>query len=107
MKVLHLSGATSWRGGEQQLLYLHDSLKSQNIEQIILCPFNSELYNRMINKEEEKIIGYNKSISIDLNFALKLKKYAGNIKLILFMFTMRMPILMRFCLPFYMVIKHQ
>jgi len=74
VNILHLSGANSWRGGEQQLLYLHDALKKQNVTQIVVCPLNSELYNRLKNRNKEQLIGYKKSSSLNLSFALRLKK---------------------------------
>lgn len=41
MKILHVSTALSWRGGEQQLTYLIESLRSMNIDQEVLCPIGS------------------------------------------------------------------
>ena len=43
MQVLHISGAVSWRGGEQQLVNLHDALKKKAVQQAIFCPKNSAL----------------------------------------------------------------
>jgi glycosyltransferase involved in cell wall biosynthesis len=43
--ILHVSTATSWRGGEQQLAYLFRELKTKGIEQTILCPEGSALAN--------------------------------------------------------------
>ena len=38
-KVLHVSSALSWRGGEQQIVNLIDGLTiiNENIEQMIIC----------------------------------------------------------------------
>jgi L-malate glycosyltransferase len=44
MNVLHLSTATSWRGGEQQIAYLAGELKANNIQQTVCCPANSPLH---------------------------------------------------------------
>ena len=37
MKVLHVSGARSWGGNEQQLMYLIDELDKLGIEQVLFC----------------------------------------------------------------------
>ena len=38
MKVLHITSPKTWRGGEQQLIYLAEELKVLGIEQVIMCP---------------------------------------------------------------------
>lgn len=43
MKVLHLSTAMSWRGGEQQLVYLYEGLAKNGFEQLIIAPAGSAL----------------------------------------------------------------
>ena len=43
MKVLHLSSALSWRGGEQQIAYLIEELKEKDITNIIFCPEHTPL----------------------------------------------------------------
>lgn len=43
MKVIHFSSATTWRGGEQQIVYLVEELDKAGIEQWIFCPTNSAL----------------------------------------------------------------
>lgn len=37
MKVLHISGARSWGGNEQQLMYLIDELHKLEVEQVLFC----------------------------------------------------------------------
>lgn len=37
MRVLHISGARSWGGSEQQLMYLMDELPKYGVEQKLLC----------------------------------------------------------------------
>ncbi len=44
MKVLHITSPKTWRGGEQQLIYLAEELKVLGIEQVIMCPFNSRVH---------------------------------------------------------------
>lgn len=55
MKILHVSTALSWRGGEQQLTYLIDSLKSMGTEQIVFCPVGSAIEQYC---KEKQIINY-------------------------------------------------
>ena len=43
MRVLHISSAISWRGGEQQIAYLYEELAKLGVEQWIFCPQNAEL----------------------------------------------------------------
>ncbi|MBV6646614.1 MAG: glycosyltransferase family 4 protein [Cyclobacteriaceae bacterium] len=44
MKILHLSTAESWRGGEQQLAYLVDELIGNQIDTEIACKTGSEMH---------------------------------------------------------------
>src|SRR6187402_1615180 len=44
MNLLHVSTATSWRGGEQQIAYLLEELGKKNISQIVCCPVHSPLH---------------------------------------------------------------
>ncbi|HLK28150.1 MAG TPA: glycosyltransferase family 4 protein [Puia sp.] len=64
MQVLHISGATSWRGGEQQLVNLYDALKKVGIKQTIYCPAKSALAdyctaNRLSHYTFTKTGGFN------------------------------------------------
>lgn len=43
MKILHLNSESSWRGGEQQLLFLHQGLIDTGIESVVLCNSDSAL----------------------------------------------------------------
>lgn len=43
MKVLHVSGARSWGGNEQQLMYLIDELDKLGVEQVLFCYGNTPL----------------------------------------------------------------
>ncbi|GAA4277854.1 glycosyltransferase [Aquimarina mytili] len=47
MKVLHVSGATSWGGNEQQLLYLVEELNSYGVEQFLFCYENTPLIEKI------------------------------------------------------------
>lgn len=48
MKVLHISSPKTWRGGEQQLIYLVEALMEQNVDQLVMCPFNSEVHKHCL-----------------------------------------------------------
>ena len=63
-KVLHVSSALSWRGGEQQIVNLIDGLTliNENIDQLIFCARESAI---------EKY-----SISYQINFESAKKKSA-------------------------------
>jgi len=41
--IVHVSTPRSWRGGEQQLVYLAESLRAGGVPQLVLCPPESEL----------------------------------------------------------------
>ena len=43
MKVLHISSALTWRGGEQQIAYLVQGLHKLQVEQFLFCPEGSPL----------------------------------------------------------------
>ena len=46
MKILHINTETTWRGGEQQVLYLAKGLKDRGHESVIICQPNSPLSER-------------------------------------------------------------
>jgi glycosyltransferase involved in cell wall biosynthesis len=50
MKVLHISSPKTWRGGEQQLIYLVEELMDQGLEQLVMCPFNSEVHKYCLKR---------------------------------------------------------
>jgi glycosyltransferase involved in cell wall biosynthesis len=45
-RVVHATSQRGWRGGEQQLLWLHGRLAALGVEQRIVCPKGSELARR-------------------------------------------------------------
>ena len=71
--VIHLSTAKSWRGGEQQLVYLYDELVKSGIPQLIVCRKGSELAKRCEEKQRN-YIAIPKRSSTDVFAAKKLKK---------------------------------
>lgn len=50
MKILHISSPKTWRGGEQQLLYLAEELRAIGFQQLIMCPFNSAVHQYCLKK---------------------------------------------------------
>jgi L-malate glycosyltransferase len=46
MHIIHVSTPLSWRGGEQQILYLARALKEKGVEQTIFCPEDAVLSRR-------------------------------------------------------------
>ncbi|MDP4687887.1 MAG: glycosyltransferase family 4 protein [Salibacteraceae bacterium] len=50
MRILHISSPKTWRGGEQQLLYLAEELKALGFHQVIMCPFNSAVHKYCLKK---------------------------------------------------------
>lgn len=43
IKVLHIDSEKSWRGGQQQAVYLHEGLLDRGIKSEFICQLNSEL----------------------------------------------------------------
>lgn len=48
MRVLHVDTGKSWRGGQQQVFYLHSELLKKGVESHLVCPGGSELYARAL-----------------------------------------------------------
>ena len=46
MNVVHLDSHMSWRGGEQQVLYLTQRLHAGGHHSVVICPPHSALYQR-------------------------------------------------------------
>lgn len=61
MRVLQLSTARTWRGGEQQIEYLHLGLLAENVDSILMIPRDSEMHRRY---------GADKSIRFSFRFSL-------------------------------------
>lgn len=69
MKILHLSTARTWRGGEQQLAYLMRELRGE--EQLLLCVEGSALAD-YCRENALPHLALPKKSSTDLSFARKL-----------------------------------
>lgn len=82
MNVLHVSTASSWRGGEQQVKYLLDELSATEV----VCHLWSPKGSILLDKVDKSVIShpYTKRGGLDIIGALRLKGYAikNNIDLI-------------------------
>ena len=82
MKILHVNGARSWGGNEQQLLYLVRGLNSKGIEQALFCYHKNPLLD-IFKEDEIKIfnVAYKKPYSFDFlkKFSAVVKSYAPDI----------------------------
>ncbi|MEI7596344.1 MAG: glycosyltransferase [Bacteroidota bacterium] len=77
MIVLHLSTAKTWRGGEQQMIYLAEEMQKKQIQQIVFCIEKSKVAEIC----EQKSIPYRcfkKRTSLDIFAALKLANLCKN-----------------------------
>lgn len=72
LNVLHVSSPLTWRGGEQQLYYLHTGLLTKGHNSKVFCPNEGELAAKL--SIEERVL-YNKRSGFDLFAAAKLAKY--------------------------------
>lgn len=66
-----MSSPFTWRGGEQQLFYLHHGLVEQRVNSVVFCPGNSVLYQQL---HSDRRVAYKKQSGFDIRAALKLKK---------------------------------
>jgi glycosyltransferase involved in cell wall biosynthesis len=82
MKVMHISTAKSWRGGEQQLAYLYEELQLQNIEQLIICPAESAL-SKTCAAKNYRHENLTKQWSFDFFYAAKLVAIATKFQAII------------------------
>jgi L-malate glycosyltransferase len=70
LSILHIATAISWRGGEQQVVYLAEELKRKNIRQLILCSEGSAM-EEYCARNNLPFITARKRSSFDLSFAKK------------------------------------
>ena len=79
LRVLHVSTALSWRGGEQQLAYLIDEL-SATVDAFVLCAKGSEMEQFCIKNGVDHYCS-KKGSSLDLGFALNLKRLCKKLEI--------------------------
>ena len=75
MRILHISTARSWRGGEQQIAYLIAELAQQNSQQFVVCIKDAPFYHWCL-ENNIPVKGLKKRSSLDLSFASSLKKFS-------------------------------
>jgi L-malate glycosyltransferase len=74
--IIHVSGATSWRGGEQQALYLAGELERAGIPQELACPEGSPLATRFALLTGRSPVTFRGRSSMNLFAAAKLARLA-------------------------------
>jgi len=72
LNILHISSPLSWRGGEQQLFYLHKGLLLKGHVSKVFCPNEGILASRL--EIDERVL-YNKRSGFDVLAGSKLAKY--------------------------------
>ncbi|MAY82666.1 MAG: glycosyl transferase [Flavobacteriales bacterium] len=82
LRILHISTAKSWRGGEQQLAYLLEELQTE-CQNFVFCSEGSEMQAHC-EKKAYPHLAAKKRFSVDPAFAMAIKKYCDeqNIQLI-------------------------
>ena len=65
MNILHISSANSWRGGEQQIVYLIDELQTIGHINILMHPIHAPIGNHNQIKNKCIAIPYRKVISVN------------------------------------------
>ena len=74
MKVMHISSAPSWRGGEQQIVYLLEELQKLEVENVVFCPQHTPLSDKTKNLNIQ-VYTYKKR-NLDPRVAKRLMKIA-------------------------------
>ncbi len=77
MKVLHLSSESSWRGGEQQIIYLVEETRKLGVDAIVGCKEGSVVENYCMSNNLPFISLPFKS-AYHLSTAIKIKNYCNN-----------------------------
>jgi glycosyltransferase involved in cell wall biosynthesis len=72
---VHVSTPRTWRGGEQQLIYLAEQLRARGVDQIVLCPAGSELARVCADRDLPHAIAPRR-LSVDPLFARALARVA-------------------------------
>lgn len=83
IKIAHISTARSWRGGEQQLAYLLQELRSQKVESLVLCTEGAPL-EAFCQKERFTYQTFKKRTALPLAAARQLARWVrqANIQLV-------------------------
>ncbi len=73
IKVLHISTAKSWRGGEQQLAYMIENINHSKFSNYLLCISDSEVQD-FFKASNVKIYTQRKSHSFSISWGRKINK---------------------------------
>ncbi|NJL73810.1 MAG: hypothetical protein HC892_01005 [Saprospiraceae bacterium] len=93
LAILHLSSARTWRGGEQQIAYLVETLHQQQIQQYIFCVEDSPLAH-WCRAQHFPSMGYKKRSAFDLKVAKQIRAICKEKTSPMFMPTTVMPTLL-------------
>ena len=80
MNILHFSSAITWRGGEQQIIYLFEELALSDVKQWIFCVKNSALAHYCQVKNIPHLT-YIKRFSTNPIVSWQLKKIVAKLKI--------------------------
>lgn len=75
LRILHISTARSWRGGEQQIAYLIAELAKTNSQQFVVCIKNAPFHHWCL-ENNIPVKGLKKRSALDLSFTAQLKKFS-------------------------------
>ncbi len=81
IKILHLSGERTWRGGEQQIYYLFEWQISKGLEPYLLCPLKSPLGDRLEARYPHRIFRKPLKGGISFAFALATGRIVRDLKI--------------------------
>lgn len=73
MTVIHISTAETWRGGEQQVVYLAGELGRRGVNQLVVCPIGSPLFN-WCSQNSIRLKGFYKGLFYRIIQAIKLSR---------------------------------
>jgi len=74
--IVHVSTPRSWRGGEQQLVYLAEALRAAAVPQLVVCPPGSEV-ERACRERGLPVLPLRRRASVDPLFARALARAAN------------------------------
>lgn len=77
MNILHISSATSWRGGEQQITYLIEELSKLGHNNYLMHPNDAPISKHKSIIENCKLLPYSKRFSLNPIVAKSIKKNAS------------------------------
>lgn len=80
LRVLHVDSELTWRGGEQQLVYLMQGLRQQRIPNFLSCPARSALY-RQAQRFNLTVFPIPMRGELDLFSAIRLAQLINNLKI--------------------------